>query len=454
MTSLKKNLYIRTYGCQMNVYDSQRMGESLQPLGFQETEDPENAHLMIINTCHIRAKAEDKLYSDLGRLRLIKARRQQEGDQAFIVVAGCVGQALGKAIIKRAPYVDAIVGPQTYHTLPETVAKLLRETGQHISVGFPKIEKFDELPQDRALSGPHAFLTIQEGCNKFCRYCVVPFTRGPEYSRPVHDVVAEARQLVDKGAREITLLGQNVNAYHGIDEKGTVHSLAHLIHKLSDIHGLLRLRYTTSHPRDVDEDLIAAHRDVKILMPFLHLPVQSGSDRVLAHMNRRHTAEFYLDVIKKLREARPDMGFSSDFIVGYPGETDEEFQATCDLVDRVEFAQAFSFKYSPRPGTPAAMAVQLPESVKDARLILLQKKINDHRQRFNEGSIGQTMDVLIEGKRRHQWMGRSPFMQSVYFQGPEFSLGDMVSVHIQQGFLNSLEGVLQESDATMTRISA
>lgn len=442
MTIATKNLYIRTYGCQMNVYDSQRMGECLQPLGFQETQDPEQAHLMIINTCHIRAKAEDKLYSDLGRLRLIKARRQQEGDQAFIVVAGCVGQALGQAILKRAPYVDAVVGPQTYHTLPETVAKFLRESGHHISVGFPKIEKFDELPRDRGLSGPHAFLTIQEGCNKFCRYCVVPFTRGPEYSRPLPDVLAEARQLVDKGAKEITLLGQNVNAYHGTDAAGAVHSLAHLIHKLADIPGLLRVRYTTSHPRDVDEDLIAAHRDIPILMPFLHLPVQSGSDRVLAHMNRRHTAAFYVDIIDKLRHARPDMGFSSDFIVGYPGETDEEFQATCDLVDKIGFAQAFSFKYSPRPGTPAAMAEQLPESLKDQRLAVLQQTINQHRQKFNEASVGQIMDVLIEGERRHQWMGRTPFMQTVYFQAPHLAIGEVVPVRIEHGFLNSLEGTL------------
>jgi tRNA-2-methylthio-N6-dimethylallyladenosine synthase len=421
------------------------MEESLLPLGFHATPNPQDADLIIVNTCHIRAKAEDKLFSELGRLHIIKNKRRTGGRPTMIIVAGCVGQALGADILKRAPYVDVVVGPQTYHTIPETVMRILwaQPDAEKVSLGFPKMEKFDELPHTRGLKGPMAFLSIQEGCNKFCRYCVVPYTRGPEYSRPLHAVLEEAKQLIDLGAKEITLLGQNVNAYHGLDASGKESSLGRLIYALAQFSELKRLRYTTSHPRDVDQDLLCAHRDVGILMPFLHLPVQSGSDKVLARMNRQYTQKFYLETIDKFLDHNPKMAFSSDFIVGYPGESDEDFQETCDLVNQVRFAQAFSFKYSPRPGTPAAMVKQLDESVKDGRLQALNSVLDVHRLAFNQTFLGQTIEVLVESvDEEGSCMGRSQFMHGVHFTHPFCAVGDFLSVRIEHTAYNSLKGIV------------
>ncbi len=443
-----KRLYIKTYGCQMNAYDSERMEESLLPLGFKTIASPEDADLIIINTCHIRAKAEDKLFSDLGRFHKIRKGRDPQAT-SLLVVAGCVGQALGASILKRAPYVDVIIGPQTIHTLPETIVRLLREKGMpHISMGFPKMAKFDELPARTLKSASYqAFLTIQEGCNKFCRYCVVPYTRGPEYSRPVEDVLREARQLVEQGAKELMLLGQNVNAYHGVDASGKVCGLGELLMACADIPGLHRLRYMTSHPRDVDDALIAAHRDLDVLMPILHLPVQSGSDKILAQMNRNYTRAFYLDILERFRKAKPSIAFSSDFIVGYPGESEEDFEDTCQLALDVQFAQSYSFTYSPRPGTPAALLPQIPEDIQKERLYRLQDQLNQHRKQFNDGCVGQTFEVLVESARDEGWMGRSPFSQPVHFKDPHAQVGDILSVHIQASHMNSLAGVLQKNCA-------
>ena len=443
-TTPTKRLFIKTYGCQMNVYDSERMEEALVPLGFQATDQVDTADLIIVNTCHIRAKAEDKLFSELGRFRIVKNKRKDGGKSTIIIVAGCVGQALGADILKRAPYVDVVVGPQTYHTLPETVMRILwaQPDQPKVSLGFPKMEKFDELPQERGLKGPQAFLSIQEGCNKFCKYCVVPYTRGPEYSRPLSDVLQEAKHLVDLGAKEITLLGQNVNAYHGLDAGGKETSLGRLIMALAEFPGLTRLRYTTSHPRDVDDDLLCAHRDIGILMPFLHLPVQSGSNRVLARMNRQYTREFYLNIIEKFLEYNPKMAFSSDFIVGYPGESDEDFQDTCHLIDQVHFAQAFSFMYSPRPGTPAAMVKQLDEHIKSERLQHLNGVLDRHRLAFNQTFQDQTIPVLVERvDEDHGCMGRSEYMHSVHFTHPFCAVGDILHIKIQSSSHNSLKGV-------------
>jgi tRNA-2-methylthio-N6-dimethylallyladenosine synthase len=444
-TVTKKSLYMKTYGCQMNVYDSQRMEESLSPLGFHVVDSPDDADLMILNTCHIRAKAEDKLFSDLGRLRAIKEERETENKSTIVVVAGCVGQALGASIIKRAPYVDLVVGPQTYHTLPETITRILWKTepesiSSRLALGFTKMKKFDELPQIKGIKGPTAFLSIQEGCNKFCKYCVVPYTRGPEYSRSVEDILKEARHLVQLGAKEITLLGQNVNAYHGQDAQGKESSLGRLIFAMADISGLQRIRYTTSHPRDVDDDLLAAHRDVPTLMPLLHLPVQSGSNKILAKMNRQYTQEFYLDIIEKFLKANPRTAFSSDFIVGYPEETDEDFQATCHLVSQVKFAQAFSFKYSPRTGTPAAMMPQIDENIKNQRLYTLQSLLTQHRQDFNDQFVGKIIPVLVEHTDKSPRFGRSAYMHAVRFVDTESQIGDTVQIEIQKSLTNSLFG--------------
>ena len=444
MVAVSKRLFIKTYGCQMNVYDSERMEECLVPLGFQVTDQVDTADLVIINTCHIRAKAEDKLFSELGRFRIIKKKRHDSGQSTIIVVAGCVGQALGADILKRAPYVDVLVGPQTYHTLPETIMRILwsQPDQPKVSLGFPKMEKFDELPHARGLKGPQAFLSIQEGCNKFCTYCVVPYTRGPEYSRPLSDVLQEAKGLVDLGAKELTLLGQNVNAYHGLDASGKETSLGRLIMALAELPGLKRLRYTTSHPRDVDDDLLCAHRDIDILMPFLHLPVQSGSDRILARMNRQYTRDFYLNVIEKFLKHNSKMAFSSDFIVGYPGESDEDFQETCRLIDQVRFAQAFSFSYSPRPGTPAAMAKPLAESLKSQRLQHLNAVLDVHRLDFNQTFQDTVIPILVERVGEdHECMGRSEYMHSVHFTHPFCAIGDMMNIHIQSVSYNSLKGI-------------
>ena len=365
----KKRLHVITWGCQMNVYDSGRMADVLAPLGYVPTDAPENADMVILNTCHIRERATEKVFSELGRLREIKDARKTGGAATILAVAGCVAQAEGAEIIARAPYVDLVLGPQTYHRLPEMVARAARAGKSVIDTDFPAETKFDFLPEIAAPQGVTAFLTIQEGCDKFCSFCVVPYTRGAEMSRPAAGIIAEARRLVAQGAREITLLGQNVNAWHGEAPDGSIWGLGRLARALAEIDGLLRLRYTTSHPRDMDDDLIAAHRDIPALMPFLHLPVQSGSDRVLEAMNRRHTVADYRRLIDRLRDARPDLALSSDFIAGHPGESEEDHQATLQLIREIGFAQAFSFKYSPRPGTPAAGARgQIAEAIKDRRL--------------------------------------------------------------------------------------
>jgi tRNA-2-methylthio-N6-dimethylallyladenosine synthase len=439
-----KRLHVITWGCQMNVYDSARMADVLAPLGYTPASAAADADMIILNTCHIRDRATEKVFSELGRLRVIKAERAQAGQGTILAVAGCVAQAEGQEILARAPYVDIVLGPQTYHRLPEMLAQASRAAGAVIDTDFPPESKFDHLPEAAApqtAGGVTAFLSIQEGCDKFCSFCVVPYTRGTEASRPPASVLAEARRLVASGARELTLLGQNVNAYHG---EGW--SLARLLHALAEIPGLARLRYTTSHPRDMGDDLIAAHRDLPALMPFLHLPVQSGSDPVLAAMNRRHTAANYLRVVDKLRAARPDIALSSDFIVGHPGETDADFAATMTLVRDVGFAQAYSFKYSQRPGTPAAAAPrQVAEAVKDARLQELQALLRDQQAAFNRACAGLSLDVLITGPGRHagQVGGRSPYLQAVHLEGPVHWAGQVVPVRITTANANSLAGQAQ-----------
>jgi tRNA-2-methylthio-N6-dimethylallyladenosine synthase len=438
---LTKKLFIKSYGCQMNVYDSARMADVLAPLGYAPTLAPDEADLVILNTCHIREKAAEKVYSELGRLRELKDRP----GGMMIAVAGCVAQAEGDEIVRRAPFVDMVFGPQTYHRLPELVARAARGAGAVLDTDFPVDAKFDHLPAEATAPGLSAFLTVQEGCDKFCTFCVVPYTRGAEYSRTVASVEAEARRLVSAGAVELTLLGQNVNAYHGVDERGAVVGLAGLVARLAAIDGLARIRYTTSHPRDMDEALIAAHRDEPKLMPFLHLPVQSGSDRILAAMNRQHDGETYRRLVEKLRAARPDLALSSDFIVGFPGESDAEFRATLDLVRAIGFASAYSFKYSARPGTPAAtMDAQVPEDVKEARLAELQALIKTQQDSFNDATVGRTVPVLIERNGRHggQMGGRTPYMQAVHLAAPASLLGAVVDVRILATKPNSLTGTL------------
>jgi len=446
-----RKLYIKTYGCQMNVYDSGRMAEVLAPLGYAMTDAPGEADMILLNTCHIREKAAEKLFSDLGRLRPLKARKERDGGKLILAVAGCVAQAEGAEILARAPYVDLVFGPQTYHRLPEMVAKLGRDRRPVLDTDFPAEAKFDFLPETQAPQGVSAFLSVQEGCDKFCTFCVVPYTRGAEFSRPPASIVAEARRLVASGAREITLLGQNVNAYHGVAEDGASWELGRLMRELAEIPGLQRLRYTTSHPGDMDDDLIAAHRDVSILMPFLHLPVQSGSDHVLAAMNRRHTAAEYRRIVERLRQARPDIALSSDFIVGFPGETDADFAATLALVRDIGFAQAFSFKYSPRPGTPAAqMTNQVPDAVKAARLQILQSLIDDAQRDFNRSCEGRVLPVLFERPGRHpgQLVGRTPYLQWVHAAAPARCLGAILDVRITGIGPNSLAGAVDTAEVT------
>ena len=443
---MSKRLHVITWGCQMNVYDSGRMADVLAPLGYAPTPTPENADMVILNTCHIRERAEEKVFSELGRLRLVKQAREAQGQRTILAVAGCVAQAEGQEILARAPYVDIVLGPQTYHRLPEMVARAARAGGAVIETDFPEEDKFDHLPEAMSSPGVTAFLTIQEGCDKFCSFCVVPYTRGAEVSRPATAVIAEARRLVTAGAREITLLGQNVNAWHGEAPGGGTWSFAQLIHALAAIPGLLRLRFTTSHPCDMRENLIAAFRDEPKLMPFLHLPVQSGSDRVLAAMNRKHGAAEYLRLVERLRMARPDLALSSDFIVGHPGETEADFAATMDLVRRVEFAQAFSFKYSPRPGTPAANApFQVPEEVKDARLQALQALLRAQQAAFNRRTEGLILPVLLTGPGRHpgQLAGRSPYLQPVHVCAPLALIGTETPVRIVNANPNSLAATLE-----------
>ncbi|HVC52710.1 MAG TPA: tRNA (N6-isopentenyl adenosine(37)-C2)-methylthiotransferase MiaB [Stellaceae bacterium] len=439
-----KRLFVKTYGCQMNVYDSARMTELMAPLGYAPSETPAGADLVILNTCHIREKAAEKVYSELGAIRRLKRAKERGGGRMVVAVAGCVAQAEGEEIIARAPVVDVVLGPQAYHRLPELVARAMREGGGVLDTSFPPEPKFDHLPARTGESPVSAFLTIQEGCDKFCTFCVVPYTRGVEFSRPASEIVDEARCLVEGGAREITLLGQNVNAYHGAapDRRGEW-GLGELIRALAALPGLLRLRYTTSHPRDVDDALVAAHRDVERLMPFLHLPVQSGADRILAAMNRRHTADDYRRIVARLRAARPDIVLSSDFIVGFPGESDADFRATLHLVKEIGFAQAFSFKYSPRPGTPAAALPQVPDMVKAERLAELQTLLRRQTEDFNRQAVGQTLPVLFERPGRHpgQLVGRGPHLHPVHAALPADRIGAVVPVRIEAVQGNSLAGI-------------
>ncbi len=440
---MTKRLCIMTYGCQMNVYDSTRMAELLAPLGYVTTPAPDDAELVILNTCHIREKATEKVYSELGGLRRLQAQKARRGGTMLIAVGGCVAQAEGSELRRRAPFVDLVFGPQTYHRLPELIERAERHGAPLVDTSFPAEPKFDALLETRTVSGVSAFLTVQEGCDKFCSFCVVPYTRGAEYSRPAAEVAAEAQRLVASGAREITLLGQNVNAYHGDGGSGRECGLGELVRRLAEIPALHRIRYTTSHPADVDEELIAAHRDVPQLMPFLHLPVQSGSDDVLAAMNRRHSVADYRRTVERLRAARPDLALSTDLIVGFPGESDADFQATLRLVGEIGFAQAFSFKYSPRPGTPAAAAEgQVPEPVKSERLAVLQARLRKQQSDFNRGCIGRVLPVLFEKPGRHagQLVGRSPYLQSVHAAADPGLVGAVVPILISRAGANSLAG--------------
>lgn len=435
-----KRLHVITWGCQMNVYDSLRMADVLAPLGYAPTDTVADADMVILNTCHIRERAADKVFSELGRLREVKEARALAGQSTILAVAGCVAQAEGAEIAARAPYVDLVLGPQTYHRLPELVARASRAGGVVIDTDFPAEAKFDHLPEAAAPQGVTAFLTIQEGCDKFCSFCVVPYTRGAEFSRPPAAILAEARRMVAQGAREITLLGQNVNAW-----AADGWSFSRLLGAVAALPGLLRLRYTTSHPLEMTDDLIAAHRDLPHLMPFLHLPVQSGSDRVLAAMNRRHTAADYLRIIGRLRAARPDLALSSDFIVGHPGETDADFAATLALVREVRFAQAFSFVYSARPGTPAAGAPNpVPQVVRDARLQELLALLREQQGAFNLATLGQALPVLFTGpgRRPGQMSGRTPYLQPVHIDGSTALIGTERMVTIQHASPTSLSGTL------------
>ena len=434
----QKRLYIKTYGCQMNVYDSERMADVLRPLGYALTDAPDDADLVVLNTCHIREKAAEKVYSELGRIKRIKEIRAEAGQDTRIAVAGCVAQAEGEEIMRRAPVVDLVIGPQSYHRLPELIARTSRSLGERLAADFDPEDKFDRLPEERSVPGYSAFLTVQEGCDKFCTFCVVPYTRGAEFSRAPQAIEAEARRLAERGVREVTLLGQNVNAYEG--------GLAALVRRLAKIEGLDRIRYTTSHPRDMDEELIAAHGEVEALMPYLHLPVQAGSDRVLKAMNRGHSAEHYVRLVERIRAARPDIALSGDFIVGFPGESDADFEQTLQVVRDVRYASAFSFKYSRRPGTPAAaMAGQVPEEIKSERLQRLQALLEEQRQAFNAAMAGRSVPVLFEreGRKPGQIAGRSPYLQAVHVDAPQRLIGRIVPVRIAAAGSNSLAGSVE-----------
>ena len=445
-TAAPKRLYIKTYGCQMNVYDSERMADVLRPLGYALADAPDGADLVVLNTCHIREKAAEKVYSELGRIRALRDEKAAAGEgRMTVAVAGCVAQAEGAEIMNRAPVVDLVVGPQAYHQLPELIARASRAKGERLAADFAPDAKFDALPAARQVDGPAAFLTVQEGCDKFCTFCVVPYTRGAEYSRPAPAVVAEAERLAAQGVREVTLLGQNVNAYAGAAEGGEVWTLARLVRRLSLIPGLDRIRYTTSHPRDMTDDLIGAHAEIEALAPYLHLPVQAGSNRVLKAMNRAHTAESYVRLVEKIRAARPDIALSGDLIVGFPGETDADFEATLALVREVRYAACFSFKYSRRPGTPAAaMPGQVDEAVKAERLARLQALLDAQQQAFNAATVGRTVPVLFErdGRKPGQVIGRSPYLQAVWVEGPASLKGEIAAVHIESSARNSLAGTL------------
>ena len=443
-----KTVFIQTYGCQMNVYDSERMVDVLRPLGYAPVNRPDNADLVVLNTCHIREKATEKVYSEIGRLKAHKDVKAENGGKMTIAIAGCVAQAEGEEIMRRAPAVDLVVGPQAYHKLPELIARAARASGDRLETSFDASEKFDALPLTREPDGPSAFLSVQEGCDKFCTFCVVPYTRGAEFSRPVDPIIDEARGLARIGVREIVLLGQNVNAYHGappVLQGGEDWGLAGLIRHLATIGGIDRIRYTTSHPSDMTDDLIAAHGDTPALMPFLHLPVQSGSDRVLKAMNRKHGVESYLKTLEAVRRARPDIALASDFIVGFPGETESDFEDTMELVRAVGYASAYSFKYSRRPGTPASeMYGQVPSDVADDRLARLQALLLEQQRGFNARTVGKTFDVLFTAAGRYdgQILGRSPWMQSVHVSGPLELIGQIAEVTITANKTTSLEGQL------------
>ncbi len=460
-----KSLYIKTYGCQMNVYDSVRMQDMMHAEGYQMVEQPEIADLVILNTCHIREKAAEKVYSELGRLRLLKEERKEQGGQMVIAVAGCVAQAEGEEMQKRQPAVDIVVGPQAYQRLPQMVLQALdaaHVANNNVALDFAVQEKFDTLPEVREAQGSSAFLTIQEGCDKFCTFCVVPYTRGAEVSRPVEALLEEARRMVDQGAQELVLLGQNVNAYHGVGPDGKRWSLAGLLQYFAIKLPIARLRYTTSHPRDMQADLIAAHRDIPQLMPYLHLPVQSGSNRILKQMNRGHTREEYLRMIEDIRKARPDLALSSDFIVGFPGETDEDFADTLALVEEVNFAQSYSFAYSARAGTPAALREDsVPEPVKKERLHALQLVLDRQKRAFNQSVEGDVLPVLLtrQGRVAGEWVGHSPYLQTVHATAldvaDEAVMHRVVPVRITHGGPHALRGdIVMERPAVHMASSA
>jgi tRNA-2-methylthio-N6-dimethylallyladenosine synthase len=441
--SAKRKLHVKSFGCQMNVYDSRRMADAMAREGYAETALPDEADLIILNTCHIREKAAEKVYSELGRVRLLKQKAEAKGRMMLVAVAGCVAQAEGEEILRRAPIVDLVVGPQSIHRLPALVARAANGESV-VETEFPVEDKFDFLapPSSHATRsrGVTAFVTVQEGCDKFCTFCVVPYTRGSEVSRPVDRIVAEISNLADAGVREVTLIGQNVNAYHGRGPDGRDWSLAQLLSRVAEIDSIERIRYTTSHPRDMNDELILAHRDLPKLMPYLHLPVQSGSDRILAAMNRAHDRNLYLSIVKRVRNARPDIALSSDFIVGFPGETEDDFAATLDLLEQVGFAQAYSFKYSERPGTPAAEMDQVLEDVKAERLARLQALLEKHQRKFNAACVDREVDVLFEkpGRLAGQLVGRSPYLQPVQATAPAELIHTIARVRILEAGSNSL----------------
>ncbi len=441
---MAKKYFIKTFGCQMNVYDSSRIADMLQKEGYEEAKKQEDADLVLFNTCHIREKAAEKLFSDLGRARAIADERTADGKRTIIGVAGCVVQAEDEQIIKRAPFVDFAVGPLMYHKIPQILHEVAqkKEHSGIVNTEFPADSKFDFLPENKA-QGACSYLAVQEGCNNFCTYCVVPYTRGAEYSRPVADVLKEAKRLIDTGTLELNLLGQNVNSYHGEDENGKERNLAYLLRRVAELDGLKRLRYTTSYPADVDDDLIACHHDLSVLMPYLHLPIQSGSDKILKAMNRRHNSGDYLRIVEKLHKANPELRMSSDFIVGFPGETDDDFQATLDIVNEVKYIQAFSFKYSRRAGTPAAvMDNQIEEKVKKERLDILQTLLFSYQEAFNKSCVGKVMPVLLEQKGRHkgQLIGRTPYMQNLHIETNGDNINKIIEVEVTDATTNSLSG--------------
>ena len=444
-----KRVFVKSYGCQMNVYDAERMADILEGEGYAATDVIEDADLVVLNTCHIREKAAEKVYSELGRIREMKQDRTGRGLETRVVVAGCVAQAEGAEILRRAPAVDLVVGPQNYQNLPSLLRQALKKPV--VETEFPAEDKFVSLPAPTSKTirsrGVSAFVTVQEGCDKFCTFCVVPYTRGAEFSRSVAEIITEVERLALSGVREVTLLGQNVNAFHGLNESGEPVSLSELLERVAKVPGIARLRYTTSHPLDMDETLSLAHRDNPALMPYLHLPVQSGSDRILEAMNRRHTVADFRAAVALVKHYRPDTAFSSDFIIGFPGETDEDFAGTMQLVEEIGFSSAYTFKYSPRPGTPAAdMADQVPESVKDARLQAIQALVTKQQRAFQESMVGKTLDVLVEriGRKPGQVAGKSPQLLAVAFEGSADLIGHIVQVDIVESVTNSLIGQLSD----------